>query len=101
MGLFLKQKTALLLLLGVLFGLLMARMGSMSLWIDEDFTLRNAGQPTLAAVMTQSAMTERRPPLSFWLFHLWGRLVGPQEWGWRWLSSAWLLLAVAAAARLA
>jgi hypothetical protein len=95
------RRVPLLVLLGVLFALLLARMERMSLWIDEDFTLRNAGQPTVATVIGQTAATERRPPLSFLLFHGWGRLVGVQEWAWRWLASAWLVLAVAASARLA
>ncbi|HBY93726.1 MAG TPA: hypothetical protein DEP84_07110, partial [Chloroflexi bacterium] len=49
----------------------LARADRMSLWIDEIFTLRNAGQPSVAAIVAAAAATERRPPLSFLVFHLW------------------------------
>lgn len=83
------------------FALLLLRIGGMSLWIDEEFTLRNVGQSTLSAVIQAVAETERRPPLSFLLFHGWFRLFPVSEWAWRWLPAAWTTLAVAASIALA
>jgi hypothetical protein len=88
-----------MLLLG--FALLLLRARGMSLWIDEDFTVRNAGQPTLAAVVGAVEATERRPPLSFILFHIWFALFPGLEWAWRWLPAAWTVLAIAASVPLA
>lgn len=73
----------------------------MSLWIDEIFTLRNAGQPSVAAIVAAAAATERRPPLSFLVFHLWLGRFPNVEFAWRWLPAAFAVLAVAAGVRLA
>lgn len=99
-----RAETRLPLILGALllaWGLLLAHIPTMSLWIDEAFTLRNAGQPTLGAVIAQTAATERRPPLSFLLFHGWFTAFPTDEFAWRWLPAAWALLAVAAGSALA
>lgn len=77
------------------------RIGGMSLWVDELFTLRNAGQPSPAAVIATTALTERRPPLSFLVFHAWMTFFPNVEFAWRWLPAAFAVLAVAAAVPLA
>lgn len=56
-----------------------AALGQESLWSDEYFTLRTAGQPTLRDIIHTVLTIEPHPPLYFVLMHGWIALFGSTD----------------------
>ncbi|MBI3980307.1 MAG: glycosyltransferase family 39 protein [Chloroflexi bacterium] len=54
-------------------------LGDKSLWDDEVFTVRIAGQRDLAALLAARQESERQPPLHYVLLHAWMRLAGSSD----------------------
>ncbi len=82
-------------ILWVAWALLLFRLGALSLWIDEWFTVSVARTPW-GQIMEHIVATERRPPLHYVLLKLWIIPSGDGEYAMR-LSSAMLaVLGVAA-----
>lgn len=91
------MKTALYRLIPILWlnwGLLLWRLPTQSLWIDEWFTVDIARTPW-HEFLTHIIETERRPPLYYALCKVWIMLCGDSEYTMRFYSVAMALLAIA------
>ncbi len=64
-----RQLAILTLIIGGGWLLLVWRLGSKSLWIDELFSAEIARQPTVSAIIAAVSQTEGRPPLYYLLLH--------------------------------
>lgn len=60
-------------------GMRIAALGQESLWSDEYFTLRTAGQPTLRDLIHTVLTIEPHPPLYFFLMHAWISVFGSSD----------------------
>ena len=83
--------------LAVLLGawaLLLARLDSLSLWIDEWFTV-DIIRASWAGFLPHIIATERRPPLHYALLKLWAGFTGNSEFTLRVYSTLLALLAIA------
>ena len=74
--------------------LLLARLDSLSLWIDEWFTV-DVIRASWAGLLPHIIATERRPPLHYALLKLWAGLTGNGEFTLRVYSAVLALLAIA------
>lgn len=74
-------------------------LGRESLWFDEAFSLAVATNLSLAEILNNAGQSVH-PPLYYLLLHYWVQLVGVSEYGARFLSAGWSLLAVAAIYRV-
>jgi len=90
----------LLILLGQVL-LLTFRLADQSLWTDEMYTARIVYSQTVQEALVKIRLTENRPPLHYLVLWGWARVIGPSEWGMRFVSVAATLLATALTFRLA
>lgn len=81
-------------ILWVAWTLLLFRIGALSLWIDEWFTVSVARTPW-GRIMEHIVATERRPPLHYVLLKLWIILSGDSEYAMRLFSAMLAVLSVA------
>jgi uncharacterized membrane protein len=88
------------LILGAAF-LLLALIGTKSLWVDELFTLRVAGQSSLGDLVRACVENERRPPLYYLVLHAWQAIAGTGEFAARLFSVFFALLSLPLLGRLA
>ena len=58
------------------FGLQLADLGARSLWFDEIYTVRIAGEPTLDELWASYRESERQPPLHYLLLRAWMSIGG-------------------------
>jgi len=81
-------------ILWVAWALLLARLNSLSLWIDEWFTV-DVIRTSWAGFLPHIIATERRPPLHYALLKLWAGFTGNGEFTLRVYSTLLALLAIA------
>ena len=81
--------------------LLLALIGTKSLWVDELFTLRVADQPSVSDLLRACVESERRPPLYYLAMHAWQILAGEDEFAARLFSVYFALLSLPLLGRLA
>ncbi len=97
MGLILKRRLALLLVLTVLAGWLRVwNIGNQSLWFDEVFSRNVAIEPNLWAIAQNGVAGDVHPPLYFMLLNGWEHLTGQSEVALRMLSALIAMLGVPA-----